>query len=75
MQMNSMAIVFQLVSRCYQHSDDLVKKKTLILAANYTLKALRDYLGKARSAHHLTPLVHDRLFKALAVTLKSMTHA
>jgi hypothetical protein len=55
MQMNSMAIVFQLVSRCYQHSDDSVKKKTLILAADYTLKALRDYLGKARYAHHLTP--------------------
>jgi hypothetical protein len=42
MQMNSMAIIFQLIARCYQ--DPKVGKKTLVTAATYTLKALNQYL-------------------------------
>jgi hypothetical protein len=41
MQMNSMAIILQLIS-LYQ--DPKVGKKTLVTAATYTLKALNQYL-------------------------------
>lgn len=44
MQMNSMAIIFQLIARCYQ--DPLVAKTTLVTAATFTLKALNQYLEK-----------------------------
>jgi hypothetical protein len=46
MQMNSMAIIFQLISRCYQ---DPSGKKTLVTAATHTLKALKQYLIQVSS--------------------------
>ena len=42
MQMNSMAIIFQLIARCYHNP--LVAKTTLVTAATFTLKALNLYL-------------------------------
>jgi hypothetical protein len=41
-QMNSMAIIYQLVSRCYQ--DPHLGKETLLKAATCTLKSLKQYL-------------------------------
>jgi len=46
LEMNSMAIIFQLIARCYQ--DPKVGKKTLVTAATYTLKALNQYLEQAK---------------------------
>lgn len=40
--MNSMAIIYQLVSRCYQ--DPHFGKETLLKAATCTLKSLKQYL-------------------------------
>lgn len=41
-QMNSMAIIYQLVSRCYQ--DPQLGKEALLKAATCTLKSLKQYL-------------------------------
>ncbi|KAG0566256.1 hypothetical protein KC19_7G050000 [Ceratodon purpureus] len=46
LEMNSMAIIFQLISRCSQ--DPSVGKQTLVRAATYTLKALKQYLIQAK---------------------------
>ncbi|KAG0560005.1 hypothetical protein KC19_10G146700 [Ceratodon purpureus] len=46
LEMNSMAIIFQLIARCYHNP--LVAKTTLVTAATFTLKALNLYLEQAR---------------------------
>ena len=45
--MNSMAIIYQVVSSCYQHPQ--FGKEILIKAATYTLKALKLYLKEVAS--------------------------
>jgi len=60
--MNSMAIVFQLILRCYQ--DPIVGKKTLVTAATYTRKALKDYLEQVKRLQRYV----DSLFRLIVMS-------
>jgi hypothetical protein len=47
--MNTMAVVFQIIARCYSTADtDETVKQMLVSAGNCTVKSLRHYLSKAR---------------------------
>jgi hypothetical protein len=48
LQMNTMAIIFQLITCCYSNDDSNKSKQALILAGNCTIKHLRCYLLEAR---------------------------
>jgi hypothetical protein len=44
--MNTMAIIFQLITCCYSNDDSNKAKQALILAGNCTIKHLRCYLSE-----------------------------
>ncbi len=49
--MNTMAVVFQIIARCYSTADtgaDETVKQMLVSAGKCTVKSLRHYLSKAR---------------------------
>ncbi len=54
--MNTMAIVFQLIARCYSSAErPETVKQALVEAGNRTLKSLHSYLSEAR---HSDPINH-----------------
>jgi hypothetical protein len=55
--MNTMAIVFQLIARCYSARAECCEtvKQALVEAGNRTLKSLHSYLSEAR---HFDPINH-----------------
>jgi hypothetical protein len=55
--MNTMAIVFQLIARCYSAHAECCEtvKQALVEAGNRTLKSLHSYLSEAR---HSDPINH-----------------
>ncbi|XP_024384261.1 E3 ubiquitin-protein ligase PRT6 isoform X2 [Physcomitrium patens] len=69
LEMNSMAIIFQLISRCYQ--SPLVREEALITAATYTFKALKQYLAQAMNTSKSVSL-HIPLHRALSAILQKL---
>jgi hypothetical protein len=56
LEMNTMAIVFQLIARCYSSAECReTVKQALVEAGNRTLKSLHSYLSEAR---HSDPINH-----------------
>uniref|UniRef100_A0A7I4B0B8 E3 ubiquitin-protein ligase n=1 Tax=Physcomitrium patens TaxID=3218 RepID=A0A7I4B0B8_PHYPA len=76
LEMNSMAIIFQLISRCFQ--DPLGRKKTLVTAATYTFKVLKQYLEQVKRISDQdkysdsTVSLHIPLHRALSAILQKL---
>uniref|UniRef100_A0A7I4BEK2 E3 ubiquitin-protein ligase n=1 Tax=Physcomitrium patens TaxID=3218 RepID=A0A7I4BEK2_PHYPA len=81
LEMNSMAIIFQLISRCYQ--DPSTSKNTLVTAAQYTLNALKQYLNQDKSifeeqfytwppSYNDTVSIHIPLHRTLSAILQKI---
>jgi hypothetical protein len=66
--MNTMAIVFQLIARCYSARAECCEtvKQALVEAGNRTLKSLHSYLSEAR---HSDPINHVYFLLLLQLVL------
>lgn len=77
-QMNTMAIVFQLVAQCYSlyidtlNESAVIPQSTLVAAAKCTLAKLGHYLRQARSSCLLTARGSDSDFKRVAIVVMSV---
>ncbi|CAM6028185.1 unnamed protein product [Sphagnum balticum] len=65
LEMNTMAVVFQIIAHCYSTADtDETVKQMLVSAGNCTVKSLRHYLSKARFSD---PIEHKLTFTSMSL--------
>jgi hypothetical protein len=74
LQMNTMAIIFQLITCCYSNDDSNKSKQALILAGNCTIKHLRCYLlEKAKNLTFESSMsLHIPLLRVFSVILSKL---